>query len=144
MLAIPLFIILHKILLIYLAAFPAFSLPRFFIPSKLAIIPDLVGRDKLLIANALSDTTHMIGNVVGLVVGAITAPVFNDIPALIKRYPGIRAIFCNGAASYLVWKKRYADAGLPFIYLPSTSCANAGHSYAHKRQGWKKILRILL
>ena len=37
----------------------------------MALIPELVPKDKLLVANALNDTTHMIGNVVGLVVAGI-------------------------------------------------------------------------
>lgn len=67
-LMIPLFIVLNQILLIYFAIFLAFSVSRFFIPSKMAIIPDLVTKDKLLVANTLQDTTHMVGNVVGLMV----------------------------------------------------------------------------
>jgi DHA3 family macrolide efflux protein-like MFS transporter len=70
-LAIPLFIMLHQILLVYLAVFLAFSLSRFFIPSRMAIIPDIVSKDKLLVANTLADTTHMLGNVMGLVVAGI-------------------------------------------------------------------------
>lgn len=70
-LSIPFFIGLKQILLVYLAIFFAFAISRFFIPSKMAIIPDLVSKDKLLVANTLSDTTHMIGNVVGLVVAGI-------------------------------------------------------------------------
>lgn len=70
-LSIPLFIFLNQILLVYLAVFLTFSLSRFFIPSKMAIIPDLVSKDKLLVANTLSDTTHIIGNVVGLVAAGV-------------------------------------------------------------------------
>lgn len=69
--SIPLFIASKQILLVYLAIFLIFSISRFFIPSKMAIIPELVAKDKLLIANTLNDTTHMIGNVVGLVVAGI-------------------------------------------------------------------------
>jgi len=65
---IPLFIVLNQILPIYFVIFLAFSISRFFIPSKMAIIPDLVSKDKLLVANTLQDTTHMVGNVVGLMV----------------------------------------------------------------------------
>ena len=70
-LAIPLFIMLHQILLVYLAVFLVFSLSRFFIPSRMAIIPDIVSKDKLLVANTLADTTHMLGNVMGLVVAGM-------------------------------------------------------------------------
>jgi MFS family permease len=67
-LTIPLFIAMNAMLPVYFVIFLAFSISRFFIPSKMAIIPDLVSRDKLLIANTLQDTTHMVGNVVGLMV----------------------------------------------------------------------------
>ena len=70
-LSIPLFIHLNQILLIYFVAFLTFSISRFFIPSKMAIIPNIVSRDKLLVANTLSDTTHMIGNIVGLVAAGV-------------------------------------------------------------------------
>lgn len=70
-LAIPLFIMLHQILLVYLTVFLTFSLSRFFIPSRMAIIPDIVSKDKLLVANTLADTTHMLGNVMGLVVAGM-------------------------------------------------------------------------
>ncbi|MDP2913060.1 MAG: MFS transporter [Candidatus Omnitrophota bacterium] len=66
-LSIPVFIVWRQILLVYLVIFLTFSLSRFFIPSKMAIIPEIVAKDKLLVANTLQDTTHMIGNVVGLV-----------------------------------------------------------------------------
>jgi len=67
-LSIPYFIAIKQILLVYLAIFITFSISRFFIPSKMAIIPDLVPKENLLVANTLSGTTYMIGNVVGLVV----------------------------------------------------------------------------
>ena len=66
-LSIPYFIGIKQILLVYLAIFLTFSISRFFIPSKMAIIPDLVPKENLLVANTLSGTTYMIGNVVGLV-----------------------------------------------------------------------------
>ncbi|MDD5421979.1 MAG: MFS transporter [Candidatus Omnitrophota bacterium] len=70
-LSIPFFIYARQILLVYLVIFLVFSISRFFIPSKMAIIPEIVSKDKLLIANTLQDTTHLIGNVVGLVVAGI-------------------------------------------------------------------------
>lgn len=77
-LSIPLFIVMKQILAVYLVIFILFSISRFFIPSKMAMIPEIVPKDKLLIANSLQDTTHIIGNVVGLVV----AGVIVNIPAI--------------------------------------------------------------
>ncbi len=70
-LIVPAFIMMKQMLPIYLIIFLTFSISRFFIPSKMAVIPDLVEKDKLLIANTLQDTTHMIGNVVGLLVAGV-------------------------------------------------------------------------
>ena len=66
-LLIPLFIIfLNSNLPIYFLAFIIFSITRFFLPSKMAIIPSIVSRDELLVANSLSDTTRMVATVVSL------------------------------------------------------------------------------
>lgn len=70
-LSIPFFIGIKQILPVYLVIFLTFSISRFFIPSKMAIIPDLVPKENLLVANTLSGTTYMVGNVVGLVVAGI-------------------------------------------------------------------------
>lgn len=70
-LTLPFFIVHSQILPIYLIVFVTFSISRFFIPSKMAIIPDIVPKDKLLVANTLADTTHMLGNVMGLVVAGM-------------------------------------------------------------------------
>ncbi len=70
-LAIPFFIGLRQMPLVYFIIFLTFSISRFFIPSKMAFIPDIVPEEKLLIANTLQNTTQMIGNVVGLVVAGV-------------------------------------------------------------------------
>ncbi len=95
-LAIPLFIMLHQILLVYLAVFLAFSLSRFFIPSRMAIIPDIVSKDKLLVANTLADTTHMLGNVMGLVVAGILVNI-RSIGAIGGFYIDAATFFASAA-----------------------------------------------
>ncbi|MDP2911140.1 MAG: MFS transporter, partial [Candidatus Omnitrophota bacterium] len=49
---------------IYVVVFVIFSVTRFFVPCKLSIIPDIVHKDKLLLANSLSSTTMMIATIV--------------------------------------------------------------------------------
>lgn len=56
----------HSNIPIYIIVFLIFSITRFFLPSKMAIIPTLVSRDKLLIANSLSDTTYMVATVLSI------------------------------------------------------------------------------
>lgn len=92
-LTIPFFIMHKQILPIYLVVFLTFSLSRFFIPSKMAIIPDLVAKDKLLAANTLADTTHMLGNVMGLVAAGILVNI---------KYIGAIGGFYIDAASFFV------------------------------------------
>jgi MFS family permease len=56
----------EKLIPVYILVFLIFSTTRFFLPSKMAIIPDLVDKKHLLIANSLISTTRMIATVVGL------------------------------------------------------------------------------
>jgi DHA3 family macrolide efflux protein-like MFS transporter len=50
---------------IYILVFLLFSTTRFFLTSKLSIIPDIVHKDNLLLANSLTSTTMMIATIVG-------------------------------------------------------------------------------
>ncbi|PIR65568.1 MAG: MFS transporter, partial [Candidatus Omnitrophica bacterium CG10_big_fil_rev_8_21_14_0_10_43_8] len=63
-----------NILPVYILVFLVFSTTRFFLPSKMAIIPDLVNKEQLLMANSLISTTRMIATVIGLgLAGAIVS-----------------------------------------------------------------------
>jgi MFS family permease len=58
---IPIFLHLNiGMLFVYLDVFLIYSCTRFFLPSKLSIIPDLVSEDKLLAANSLTTTSRTI------------------------------------------------------------------------------------
>ena len=54
---------------IYTAVFLIFAVSCFFLPARLAIIPDLVPKEKLLVANSLFTVTGMIGFIFWFVVG---------------------------------------------------------------------------
>lgn len=56
---------------VYLIVFIIFSVTRFFIPAKMAIVPELVTEDKLLKANSLMHTTGMIASALGFGLGGI-------------------------------------------------------------------------
>jgi len=73
--ALPFCIARNNLPLVYLIIFLLFSISRFFISSKMAIIPELVAREELLAANSLADTTKMIGNAIGLVVAGLIVHV---------------------------------------------------------------------
>ncbi len=107
-LSIPIFIRANQILLVYLAIFITFSLSRFFIPSKMALIPELVPRDKLLVANTLNDTTHMIGNVVGLVVAGVIVNIA-FIGAIGGFYIDSATFFISAALIMMIAQKGFAS-----------------------------------
>lgn len=68
----------------------------------------------------------------------------NDVAALIRQL-GVRAVFCNGAASGRVYA-RYAleKTGLPATVLPSTSPANATWSLEKLCRAWGQALTPFL
>jgi hypoxanthine-DNA glycosylase len=71
----------------------------------------------------------------------ILDPVYNDIASLLKRYPRIRRVYCNGSKSFAVCRARQVGLGVPVQRLPSTSPANAACSYTRKLREWNKICR---
>ncbi|MBL7081391.1 MAG: MFS transporter [Candidatus Omnitrophica bacterium] len=65
-LLIPLFFLSRSGLTwLYLLIFLIFSIGRFFVPAKLSIIPDLVKKEQLIVANSLVNTTGMIAAIAG-------------------------------------------------------------------------------
>lgn len=71
-LTIPLFLFYTKALSpIYLIIFITFSIGRFFVPAKLSIIPELVDKKDLLIANSLVNITGMIAAILGFGISGV-------------------------------------------------------------------------
>ena len=69
---IPVFLFYVKNLaMAYFLIFIVFCIARFFLTAKLSIVPDLVGRNDLLIANSLVNITGMIAFIVGSGIGGI-------------------------------------------------------------------------
>jgi len=64
-LIIPLFVYLNMMPVVYILVFLIFSATRFFLPSKMAFIPAIVSKEKLMVANSLSNTTRMIATILG-------------------------------------------------------------------------------
>lgn len=62
---------IKSILPISILVFIIFSVTRFFLPAKLGIIPDLVNKENLLMANSLITTSGLIAAVIGLGLGGI-------------------------------------------------------------------------
>jgi len=76
---------------VYILVFITFSITRFFVPSKFSIIPDIVHKDRLLLANSLTTTTMMIATVIGFGFGG-----------LIVARLGARGGFCLDSVTYLI------------------------------------------
>ncbi len=84
---------LKPIFPIYIAIFIVFSIGRFFVPAKMSIIPDLVKKGDLLLANSLVNTTGMIAAMFGLGLGGLLVS-----PTVL----GVRGGFYLDAASFFV------------------------------------------
>ncbi|MCW3161666.1 DNA-deoxyinosine glycosylase [Chryseobacterium oryctis] len=67
----------------------------------------------------------------------------NQIPELLKEYPNIKAIFCNGGKSYKSLKKMLGkDFQVPIHLMPSTSPLHT-ISFERKIEKWKLILTFM-
>ena len=62
---------LRPVFPVYIVVFLIFSVTRFFIPAKMAIVPELLSEDKILKGNSLMHTTGMIASALGFGVGGI-------------------------------------------------------------------------
>lgn len=126
---------------VYIVIFAIFSAGRFFIPAKLAIIPELVSAEKLLLANSLSSTTGMLAVVGGYGLGG-----------LIVEHVGPYGGFFIDALTYLI------SGCCIFIIAPKMHVAPKGEGVSFRRaldeekkavrtifadigQGWKYILK---
>jgi TDG/mug DNA glycosylase family protein len=72
---------------------------------------------------------------------AIRNPVFNDIAGLLDTHRTIRSILLNGSISAKYFTRLDLPLPAPVIarVLPSTSPANARHSFAEKVKRWEVI-----
>jgi MFS family permease len=76
---------------VYVIIFIVFSITRFFLTAKMAILPDIVSTDKLLIANSLSSTTRMIAAILSL-----------PLAGFIVRWVGAKGGFYIDALSFFL------------------------------------------
>lgn len=67
----------------------------------------------------------------------------NEIPQLLKKYPGIQSIGLNGGLAAKLFKRHcqpLLEAQSPEVFaLPSTSPANAGMSFEQKCAAWAPV-----
>lgn len=90
--SIPIFwIFTQNMLLVYLIVFLIYSSTRFFLPSKLAIIPEIVSEDKLLAANSLTTVTRSIAFIFSFVLAGV-----------LVKWVGWQISFYIDAATYII------------------------------------------
>ncbi|MFA5355846.1 MAG: MFS transporter [Candidatus Omnitrophota bacterium] len=115
---IPLFLFYAKYMSpIYLIVFVVFCIGRFFVPAKLSIIPDLVEKKDLLIANSLVNITGMIAAIVGF-----------GVSGVLVEWLGARSGFYLNALTFLV--------SAAFIFMITKNSA--------KITGLKKVSREIV
>ncbi len=109
-LLIPLFLFYRQTFIwIYLIIFLAFSIGRFFVPAKLAIIPELVDPKDLLIANSMINTTGMIAAVLGF---GISGVIVERLGARTGFYLDAASFLISGALIFFVSKRHKAGSDI--------------------------------
>lgn len=68
----------------------------------------------------------------------------NDFPALLQRYPNIRAIGFTGKKSFDLFRKYYANLEIEQVLLPSTSPAHAAMKREEKERIYREFLGRIL
>ena len=69
----------------------------------------------------------------------LSDPVPNDIPAFLRRHPGIKTVFCTGKKAYDGLRKHFPDLKIPVLPLPSTSPAYAVMKFDEKLAAYRPI-----
>ena len=123
-LVIPVFVYLDMMVPVYILVFLMFSATRFFLPSKMALIPAIVSEDKLLIANSLSNTTRMIATVFGFA-----------LAGFIIKWIGHMWGFYLDSVSYFI------SAALIAIIIPKKKLANVREDIQMTREIIEKSIR---
>ena len=89
------------------------------------------GRAELLLSHGLALWDVLAScTITGAADSTIRDPIPNDIPGLLRRYPGITRIAATGSTAARLYRRLVEpQAGLPAIGLPSPSAANARTSF---------------
>lgn len=67
---------------------------------------------------------------------------FNDIPTLLNKYPQVTRIVLNGKKAKACFENIFgAVMKIPYVYVPSSSSANARISLHEKICKWKRAIR---
>lgn len=64
----------------------------------------------------------------------------NDIAGLLRRFPSIEQVYCNGKKSFTLYQTYFSKMEIPCQYLPSTSNANRSIKEEQLFQIWMNAL----
>nr|HPR42129.1 MFS transporter [Candidatus Methanofastidiosa archaeon] len=88
---VPLLIFADSLFQVYLIVFLISSISRFFYPARSAMIPTLVKKEQLLVANSLSHSTYEFSAIAGYAIGG-----------MLVGFLGAHAVFLIDSVSYLI------------------------------------------
>ena len=109
-LVVPFFLFYYQnMALAYFLIFLIFCLGRFFIPAKMSIIPELVEKKDLLMANSLVKITGMIAAVLGF---GISGALVEKVGAENGFYLDAVSFFVSGTLIFLITKRQAARINL--------------------------------
>jgi len=88
---VPLLIFADSLIQVYIIVFFISSISRFFYPARSAMIPSIVKREQLLVANSLSNSTYEFSAIAGYAIGGMLVGIL-----------GVKMVFIIDSISFLV------------------------------------------
>jgi len=136
---------------LYIVVFLIFCLSRFFVPAKMSIIPDLVEKEDLLMANSLVNTTGMIAAAMGFGIGGIFVEMLGAkggfyLDSATFLVSGILIFFVSKRIALKVKAREVIKVGKEIVQVIKTSVVDelkGVFGFLKKQENIKSILNIL-
>jgi MFS transporter, DHA3 family, macrolide efflux protein len=127
------FLFMHResMIPIYIIVFLVFCFSRFYVPAKMSIIPDLIDKDHLLMANSLVTTTGMIAFALGCALGGY----------LIDRYGARNGFFIDAWTFFLSASIIFSMHISSRLKLNKNKILESGKEFIRKTRGsvWSEM-----